>query len=130
MIVLSLVYQGVGTEPEDVRNNMCENAGFLLRIVVKLVKYMHIIVPVILVLMITFDLAKSLTGPLDDKMKKEVFNRATKRAIYAAIVFLIPTLINFIFQRIDPLVGDSGTTNATTANSTSWLHCWNYYYDK
>ncbi len=105
--------------------NICEDAGFVLRIVVKLVKIIHIAIPVILILLIMFDLAKLLTGSVDDKAKRDAFSKAAQRVIYAVIIFFIPTIITLIFRKIEPM-----TSKDSQATSTSWISCWNYYYDK
>ena len=108
-------------------NITCGDVGFLLRITVKIVKYMHIIVPIILVIFISFDLFKVVVGQADDKAKKEASGKAVKRLIYAVIIFLIPTIINFLFNTISKF-----TTNnsGTTTTSTSWIHCWSQEYNK
>ena len=100
----------------------CENMGFIFRIVVKLLFYIRIIVPILLIVLIVFDLAKVVTGSADDKAKSEAVSKAGKRLIYAVLVFLIPTVINFIFKTIERYEPKDG--NGT---STSWISCWNYY---
>ena len=101
--------------------DICDSAGFIIRITAKLVKYLHIIVPIILIVFITFDLFKALTSDMDDKSKKEAFSKATKRMIYAIIVFLIPTIIMFVFRNINKLITND---NKTSTTSTSWINCW------
>jgi len=108
--------------------DVCNEASFILRIVVKLVKYMHIIIPIILIVMISFDLFKVFVGQADEKAKKEASNKAAKRLIYAMIVFFVPTIINFVFKKIDSAT--SNQTNAISTTSTSWIHCWNVEYNK
>ena len=108
--------------------NVCAEASFLLRIAVKIVKYIHIIVPILLIILISFDLFKAITGPLDEKSKKEAFNKAIRRLIYAIIVFFIPTIINMVFKSIDSASQDK--TGATTTTSTSWMTCWLAEYNK
>ncbi len=106
----------------------CDNVGFLLRITVKIVKYMHIIVPIILVIMVIFDMFKAMVGQADEKAKKEATTKAAKRLIYATIVFLIPTLISIIFTKLDTL--SNTNTQGTSTTSTSWTTCWLAEYNK
>ena len=89
---------------------------------------MHIIIPVILIVMITYDLFKAFVGQADDKAKKEASEKAVKRVIYAVIIFFIPMIINFVFKKIDSAT--SNQTNATSTTSTSWIHCWTVEYNK
>ena len=108
--------------------DMCNDAGFLLRIIVKIVKYMHIIIPIILVVMASIDLFKVVVGQADEKAKKEATDKIVKRVLYAAIIFLIPTIVSIIFKKIE---GPTNTSNnATNTTSTSWISCWNYYYNQ
>lgn len=108
--------------------DLCEDAGFIIRIIVKIVKYVHIIVPILLIVLITFDLFKVLVGTADEKAKSEAFNKAVKRFIYAAIVFLVPTIITFIFSKIEGISDDK--SKATNTTSTSWISCWVSEYNK
>lgn len=98
------------------------NLGFIMRILVALLKYVKIIVPIILIVMIIVDLAKVIVSNVDEKAKKEASSKAVKRLMYAVIVFLIPTVINFIFRSLDRYV-----TNDNKGTPTSWISCWNYY---
>ena len=85
------------------------------------------IIPIILIVMITIDLVKVVASPnADDKEKKEAFEKSIKRFLYAVLVFLLPTIINIILNKIEPLTSDS-TTDTT---STSWVGCWQRYYNE
>ena len=99
--------------------------GFIMRIIVRLVYYVRILVPIILILLIVVDLAKVVTGNADDKAKSEAMNKAGKRIIYAVIIFLVPLVVNFIFKRIEQVSPDKD--NGTP---TSWVGCWNYFNDE
>ena len=106
--------------------DVCTDAGFLIRIIVKLFKYLRFLIPIILVVFITFDLFKVMTGDADDKAKKEAFSKAVKRMIYAVIIFFIPTIITIIFRNIQSVSKD----NKTSTDSTSWISCWLSEYNK
>ena len=102
--------------------NCINDLGFIMRILVKVVYYVRILVPIILILFVVFDFAKVVTGNADEKTKKEATNKAVKRMLYAAIVFLIPLAVDLIFKRIDPYSPDKNNGTPTT-----WISCWNYY---
>ncbi len=108
-------------------SEICHDASFILKTVVEVVKIVRLVVPILLIVLITFDLVKAMTGNIDDKEKKEAFSKMVKRIIYALIVFLVPTLINFIFLQIAPVAKD---TSGNSGTSTSYLQCWNYYYNQ
>jgi len=112
-------------------NNMskiCQDAGFVLGIITKLVKIIQWAIPILLIVLIIFDLTKAMTGNVDDKAKKDAISKTVQRFIYAVIIFLLPTIVNFILLRIEPISRDS--KGNITSTSTSYLGCWNYYYNK
>lgn len=105
----------------------CTSAGFLIRIIVKVFKYIRFILPILLVVLITYDLFKTFVGNLDEKARKDAFNTAIKRLIYAVIIFFIPTIITVVFRRIESI---SAQDNKTSTTSTSWIRCWLSEYNK
>ncbi len=105
----------------------CEDMGFLIRILAKLVYYLRIIIPILLIILIVFDLFKVMVGNADDKAKSEAINKAVKRFLYAVIIFLIPVLVNLIFKQVGEYAPDDNNINTTP---TSWVSCWTYYYNK
>ena len=104
----------------------CADAGFLVRIVVNLFKYFRIIIPIILVVFIIYDLSKAIVSNVDEKVKKDAFSKIVKRAIFAIIIFFIPTIITIIFKQINNISKDEHTSTT----STSWMDCWFAEYDK
>lgn len=107
--------------------DICTDASFILRIIVKLVKVMQLLIPILLIVLVSVDLFKIVAGA-DEKAKKENADRIVKRVIYAVIVFLVPVIINFIFRQIDPLTKTDSKVSTTT--TTSWISCWNHYYNE
>lgn len=101
--------------------DVCGKMGFILRILAEAFYYIKIVVPIILIIMIIFDLAKVAVGQADDKTKKEATSKIVKRVIYAAIVFLVPTVVNLIFRTIENVSLNNGS-------ATSWVSCWTRYY--
>ena len=107
---------------------MCQDAGFIIGTIIKVVRIVQWAIPMLLIVLITFDLFKAMTGQLDDKAKKDALNKSVKRILYAVIVFLVPTLVNIVLLKIAPIsVDETGNLENT---STSYLECWNYYYNK
>ena len=100
--------------------------GFIIRILAKLVYYIRIIVPILLIIFVIYDFAKVIVGNALEKDKKEAINKVVKRLIYAIIVFLVPTIINLIFTKIEQI----SPTKDSNGNATSWVSCWNYYYNQ
>ena len=82
------------------------------------------VVPILLIVFVTIDVAKIVTaGNLDDKMKKEVGNKIVSRLIYALIIFLIPTIISLLFR----ILGKSTIIKGgdSTAAGCTWSEAWN-----
>lgn len=109
-------------------DQLCEDARFILGPITQIVIILRWAIPILLILLIIFDLIKVIAGQADDKVKKDAFNKIVKRVVYALIVFMVPALVNFILLQIEPISEDpNGTVNT---NSTSYLRCWNKYYNE
>ena len=106
--------------------DFCTNAGFILRVVVKLFKIVRWVIPILLIVLISFDLFKAFASQLDDKTKKDTFSKIVKRLIYAIIIFLVPTIINLVMIKLEPISRD----NNVSETSTSWIKCWRQYYNE
>ena len=107
---------------------MCYDAEFILNPIVTIIKLAQWIIPILLIILVCFDIFKVIVGHADEKAKNEALSKIAKRLIYAVIVFLIPHIVNFILLKIEPVtIDDNYAINST---STSYLECWNYYYNK
>ncbi len=75
--------------------NLCENASILATIlfVKKLVKITSIIIPILLVLLLTIDIAKAVMAS-DDNQIKTAQKLAIKRIIYALLIFFVPIIVD------------------------------------
>ena len=102
----------------------CQKMSFILRIVARIVYYLHIIIPMLLIVLIVFDFVKVIIGGADDKAKKDAAGKVAKRFCYALIVFLIPTVINIAFDALDSSIDSSNYE----ASPTSWMSCWTAAY--
>ena len=89
----------------------------LVRFVLNLIRFA---IPILLIVLLTIDLAKIVTaGNLDDKLKKEVMGKVTSRIIYAVIIFLVPTIVMLLFSWLpDNVTGYND-------NQVSWSDCFN-----
>lgn len=100
----------------------CESVGPILSIVKWALNLICWAVPILLIVLLTIDIAKIVTaGNLDDKMKKEVGSKIVTRLIYAVVIFLIPIIINAIFG----MLPSKAINNANGSGyDASWWECW------
>ncbi len=84
----------------------------ILKSVVNLIK---IFVPILLILFGTLDLAKAVIAGKEDEMKKAQ-STLIKRVIYAAAVFLVVTLVQFVMSFVASNTGES---------ENAWFSCYN-----
>ena len=105
---------------------MCDDFDFILRIAAYLFKLLQFVVPIVLILLITFDMAKIMING-DEKAKKDGMGKAAKRLIYAVIIFLVPIIIKFTFK----IIGDSRPVdiNGNKVSTTDWISCFNKYFN-
>ncbi len=76
----------------------------------------QIAIPIILLVLCTFDLGKAVIGS-DDKENKKIIKRLLRRCVYAILIFFMVTFINLIFTMIGTI-----TENETLEK---WSECWN-----
>lgn len=91
----------------------CSDYGiaYYLFIVKKALELIHIVVPIILILMATIDIAKMVINP-DDPQKKK-FKSLYNKFSAATFIFSIPFIVNLLFNLIDGFnVEISGCWNA------------------
>ena len=70
----------------------------LVNTVLNLIRW---VIPIILIVMVTMDIAKIVvTSNNDEKEVKAAQKKFTTRIIYAVIIFLIPTLVKAVFGLI------------------------------
>ena len=95
MDLLNLLVQ---TGFED-STDLCAELAPILKIVVIVVLAIKIAVPIILIVVGMIDLAKAVTEKSEDDIKKAQ-NKLVKRAIAAAIVFLVASLVGIVMKLI------------------------------
>jgi len=92
----------------------CENLTPFIKIVKKgILPIFRVIIPIALILFGTVDLGKAVIAS-DEKEIKEAQSKLIKRFIYAALVFLMVTLVTLVMDLVAQ--GADGTN--------MWLDCW------
>ena len=100
----------------DVESN-CYGFDSLIRVIKDgLFPIVQIAIPIILIVLCTFDLGRAVIGS-DDKENKKIIKRLLRRCVYAILIFFMVTFINLIFTMIGTI-----TENETLEK---WSECWN-----
>ena len=106
--------------------------GFLpiVKILAKVVKIVHILIPIALIVFGTFDLGKAVISS-DDKKIKEAQGHLIKRVIYAVIIFLIPYIVGIIMSLVSEANTDSQDENnkVDITDNTDYSQCWSQAWD-
>lgn len=97
-------------------NVTCSDVGFIINIAKWLIKLIQYGIPIILIVMVIFDLVKVVTSGTEDQAKKST-GTIVKRVLWAVIAFFVPMLIGFIFKNISK--GSSGGLTGPTY----WMNC-------
>ncbi|HIR58492.1 MAG TPA: hypothetical protein IAB38_00415 [Candidatus Onthousia excrementipullorum] len=77
---------------------------------------LQIAIPIILIVLCTFDLGKAVISS-DDKENKKLLSRIVKRLVYALLIFFFVTVVNLVFSMVGNI-----TENETLIK---WSECWN-----
>lgn len=102
-------------------NGTCGGLLPIVTILAKVVKIVHIFIPIALIVFGTFDLGKAVISS-DDKKIKEAQGHLIKRVIYAIIIFLIPYLVSLIMSLVT--VGGEAQTGDTGSYKNCWTSAW------
>ena len=82
----------------DVCSRELLNILFLIRTALK---WVCIIIPIIIIVMTVMDMAKIVTaGDKTDDLKKKAISQTATRIVFAIVIFLVPELVNLIFNII------------------------------
>lgn len=98
----------------------CANLSFILNIVAYLFKIARWGIPILLIILITFDMVKAMIGG-DEKATKDAAGKSLKRFMYAVIIFLIPIIVRLIF---DTLASRNIKGFGGEVSPTNWIDCW------
>lgn len=88
--------------------DVCASLNGVIAIVATILKIIQWVVPVILIVLGTFDLVKAVMAGKEDDIKKNQ-KVLIKRVIAAVIVFLVPTIVSILMG----LIGND-----------DWKDCW------
>lgn len=93
----------------------CGGLGPIVSLIKNIFKIIQIVVPILLILWGAFDLAKAVIAS-DDKEIKGATSKLIRRAVVAAAVFFIVTLVTVVMNLV--------TSSAEDADTVSWQTCW------
>ena len=62
----------------------------------------QIAIPILLLVLCTFDLGRAVIGS-DDKENKKILKRIVRRLVYAILIFFFITIINLVFTMVGSL---------------------------
>jgi phage-related protein len=96
-----------------------EGLGSIVSFIKNIFGLIQIVVPIILIVVGAFDLAKAVMAS-DEKEIKGATSKFIKRAIAAVAVFFAVTIVDALMG----IVG-KGEDNGDGTNSASWSACWN-----
>ena len=102
-----------GTDLYDDGKSNSGQCGFSTRLllwVVNIMKWVKYIVPALVILLGILDFIKAITSDKDDEMKKAQ-GRFIKRLIVAALIFIVPFIIEFILDKMGFAANDCGVIN-------------------
>ena len=91
----------------------------VVRILKEVIRYVTILVPILLVVIGTFDLLKAVTAAKEDEIKAAQ-KLLIKRVVYALLIFLIVPILTLFFSVFDSATKGEGNV----ADYQSWYSCW------
>lgn len=100
---------------------MCYDAKPILEIIKYLIKIIQFSVPMLLIVLGTWDMFKAITKAEDSKVVEEAKKTLIKRIIYGILLFLIPFLIRLVLNFVE----NNFTIGEDTTSPTAWISCWN-----
>ena len=80
-------------------NSQCGFSGRLLNWIKNILNWVKFIAPVLVILIGIVDFIRAIASSKDDEMKKAQ-GRFIRRLIAAALVFIIPALLVFVFEKM------------------------------
>ncbi len=98
------------------------NSELLLTLLGKLLGLIHIAVPILLIVFITYDLVKALISQ-DDEMISKTVRSIRNRMIAGLIVFFIPTIVEFLLSKVFITLNmDSNEYNRIMSSYKTFIH--------
>ena len=119
ILLLNLSYINVLAENETpVASNFCSDFGSTLKLVSYSILIVRILVPLLLVVMSTFDLYKAVTGGKDDDLKKQMVILG-KRVVIGIAVFFLPSFVNVVVNMLNKQPADYKTCLSCISNPSN-----------
>ena len=98
------------------------DSTLLLALLGKLLRIIHIAVPILLIVFITYDLVKALISQ-DDEMISRTVRSIRNRMIAGIVVFFIPTIVEFLLSKVFiSLNMDSNEYNRIMSSYKTFIH--------
>lgn len=106
-------------------NNPCEDPEILkvILFIKKILEVAFIIVPIVLIVLITFDFIKSVTAGNEDTMKKNQ-KIVIKRLIYSVMLFFVIPIVNLVFSAFGTSENFELISDEFQGKKVSYLSCW------
>ena len=97
-----------------------EDMKVLFGVIQTVMNVIRWVIPIILIVMGTMDIAKVVTtSNNDEKEVKAATKKLTTRVIYAIVIFLIPTIVSLIFKLLPASIGAGADLKGN-----NWKDCW------
>lgn len=93
--------------------DFCAETKNIWMLIGKVIRIVLIVIPIIIVLLGTFDLGKAVMAG-EDKEIKEAQKMFIKRLVYGVIIFFIPYLVAGVYSLFDGMSTEGGDTNEGT----------------
>lgn len=103
--------------------SFCSDTKDIWKLVGKVIRIVLIIIPVIIVMLGTFDLGKAVMAG-EDKEIKEAQKMFIKRLIYGVIIFFIPYLVSAVYGLFDGLSDEPSQSEGKTVAEEGSNLCW------
>ncbi len=98
-------------------DSACYGFDFLVRIIKDGVfPIIQIAIPIILLVLCTFDLGRAVIGN-DDKENKKLLKRIIRRLVYAILIFFFITVVDLVFTMVGSITENEDLIR--------WSQCWN-----
>ena len=106
-------------------NNPCQDPNILkvILFIRKIMEVAFIAIPIVLIVLITFDFVKSVMAGTEDVQKKNV-KILIKRLIYAVMVFFVLPIVNIVFSAFDSSGNIDKYSQEFDTETVNYLTCW------
>lgn len=106
-------------------NNPCQDPNILkvILFIRKIMEVAFIAIPIVLIVLITFDFVKSVMAGTEDVQKKNV-KIVIKRLIYAVMVFFVIPIVNIVFSAFDSSGNIDKYSQEFDTERVNYLTCW------